>query len=339
MALLDTLSTLPLYVYVILFIVLVIIVAVVFLLIGKRKYNQDHGIIKEKKVRAPKEPKKLKQKTGRKVKYADDAVPAGFTGDFSSEEEDDGEADFLKPSPAAKPSQKTVSGQAAAVGEKNAAPEKIIEWKPPAEDKKAVVESSQSAPDSMIYAAPPAATASPASAPSAAASPVAVSSAAAPSAVPPSEPPESGWNDEDLELFEARAYSFDEETQSGYISDKPPEINAEKQTEVSENAVYPFRERKGPSRDPSEDEGVQVFETKDEKPESASVKPVAKEEKVNNSKYAYFDSVMEREKSREEAKWQPPQERTVSESSDSKTPDSKKKSGMQYIELDLNDKE
>ncbi|MDR0766869.1 MAG: hypothetical protein LBE57_00245, partial [Methanosarcinales archaeon] len=64
------------------------------------------------------------------------------------------------------------------------------------------------------------------------------------------------------------------------------------------------------------------------------------EPKISNSKYAYFDSVMEKEKSEsapKAAEWQPPRERNAPEPSSDTAPP-KKKSGMQYIELDLDDK-
>lgn len=313
MALLETLADLPIYVYPIVFVLLIIIVAVVALLVGKRKYNQDNGIVKEKKVKAPKEPKKPKEKTGRKLRRAEETAPASFADEFDTDEDYDNAVASLKTAPAAKPSQKVVDGPVIVVDEKKVNPEEIIEWKPPAEDKKAVVEPVQPAADPVIAAA-----------------------AAAPA--PPAEPSESDWNDEDLELFEARAYAFDEETQSGYVSDKPKETKPEKPVEAPAETVYAFRERKEPTRDPSDDEGVQVFETKEEKPDPAPAKPTAKDEsKVSNSKYAYFDSVMEKEKSVQETKWQPPQERAAPAPLESETP--KKKSGMQYIELDLEDKE
>ncbi|MBZ3935948.1 hypothetical protein [Methanimicrococcus blatticola] len=312
MALLDTLAELPIYVYPILFILLVIIVAAVSLFIGKRKYNQDNGIVKEKKVKAPKEPKKSREKTGKKLKRAEETAPASFTDEFDSDEDYDNAVESLRAAPISKPSQKVVDGPVIVVDENKVNPEEVIEWKPPTEDKKVI----EAAPD--VNEPVPA--------------PVVVA--------PLDEPSESDWNDEDLELFEARAYSFDEETQSGYVSEKTPDKVDEKPIEAPAETVYAFREKKEPSRDPSEDEGVQVFETKDEKPEPVPVKPIAKEEpKVNNSKYAYFDSVMEKEKSQEQ--WQPPQERSApaSASSPSESGAPKKKSGMQYIELDLDDKE
>ncbi len=312
MALLDTLADLPIYVYPIVFVLLVIIVAVVALLVGKRKYNQDNGIVKEKKVKAPKEPKKPKEKTGRKLRRAEETAPASFTDEFDSDEDYDSAVESLKTAPAAKPAQKVVNGPVIVVDENKVNQEEVIEWKPPTEEKKAVAEPVKPAAEPVVAAAP------------------AVTA-------PPAEPSENDWNDEDLELFEARAYSFDEETQSGYISDKPKEVKEEKPSDASAEPVYAFRERKESTRDPADDEGVQIFETKDEKPEPAVSKPTAKDEpKVNNSKYAYFDSVMEKEKT-QETKWQPPQERSAPAPSESET--TKKKSGMQYIELDLDDKE
>lgn len=314
MALLDTLAELPVYVYPIVFVLLIIVVAVVALLVGKRKYNQDHGIVKEKKVKAPKEPKKPKEKTGKKLRRAEETAPASFTDEFDSDEDYDNAVESLKTAPAAKPAQKVVNGPVIVVDENKVNQEEVIEWKPPTEEKKTVAEPVKPTVEPVV-------------------------AAAAVAAVPPAEPSESDWNDEDLELFEARAYSFDEETQSGYVSDKPKETKDEKPAEAPAETVYAFREKKEPSRDPSDDEGVQVFETKDEKPEPAA-KPTAKDEsKVNNSKYAYFDSVMEKEKSVQETKWQPPQERSAPSPSSSESETPKKKSGMQYIELDLDDKE
>ncbi|WNY23130.1 hypothetical protein MmiHf6_04320 [Methanimicrococcus hongohii] len=309
------LSDIPIYVYPILFILLVIIVAVVSLFIGKRKFNKDNGIVKEKKVKEPKPPKE-----GKKLKRKEETAPASFKDEFDSDEDYDNAVESLKSAPAAKPKQKIVEGPVIVVDENKVNEEEVIEWKPPTEEKKAVNEA--------------AAAATPASAAPAAA-------AAAVAAAPLAEPSEDEWNDEDLELFEARAYSFDEETQSGYVSDKPV-AKDETPVEAPVETVYAFREKKEPTRNPEDDEGVQVFETKDEKPEP--VVPKAKEEKVSNSKYAYFDSVMEKEKAEapKETEWQPPQERSApapSSDAPAESAPTKKKSGMQYIELDLDEKE
>ncbi|WP_316560055.1 hypothetical protein [Methanimicrococcus stummii] len=308
------LSDIPIYVYPILFILLVIIVAVVSLLIGKRKYNKDNGIVKEKKV---KEPKQKKAKEGKKLKRAEESAPAKFTDEFDSDEDYDNAVESLK-SESGKPKQK-VDGPVIVVDENKVNEEEVIEWKPPSDDK-AVVDAAPESDASVTDTA-------------AQNSAVAATAAAAPLAAPSEE----NWDDDDLELFEARAYSFDEETQSGYVSGKPSDADAEPVIEAPVETPYAFRERKESSRDPADDEGVQVFENTDEKPEPAA--PKAKDEKANNTKYAYFDAVMEKEKSEvKETEWQPPQARSKPESSLAETSNKPKKS-MQYIELDLDDKE
>lgn len=324
------LSDIPIYVYPILFVVFVILIAVLGLFLGKRKYNQENGIVKEKKVKEPKPPK-----AGKKLKRADDAAAAAsYTDEFDSEDDYDNAVEALKSEQGGR-SKAESEPEFVAASKPKVQEEEIIEWKPPAEEKKTV-----------------AAAAAPAASSAAGTDSVAeelrdgeitAAVAAAPIAAAVQEEPREGdWNDEDLELFEARAYSFDEETQSGYISDKPTAAKEEKQAEAPVENMSAFRERKEPSRNPSEDEGVQVFETKGE-PKTVTLKQPTKEEKANNTKYAYFDSVMEKEKSAApaETEWKPPQERAASAPSDaapSNTAASKKKSGMQYIELDLDDK-
>ncbi|MDL2260909.1 hypothetical protein LJC08_01490 [Methanimicrococcus sp. OttesenSCG-928-J09] len=355
------LSELPVYVYPIVFILLVIIVAVVSLLIGKRKYNQEHGIVKEKKVKAP---KVKKENTGKKLKRAESAsTPSSFKDEFDTDDEYDNAVESLKTAPAAKPKQRVVEGPVIVVDEKKVNEEEIIEWKPPTEDKKVISEQKSAVNEtdnSASAATASTATASTATASSAAAA-ASTAATAAPvaAAAPLAEPSESNWDDEDLELFEARSYSFDEETQSGIVTDKSAAAavaaKEEKPAEVPPETMYAFREKKEPSRNPEDDEGVQIFETKDEKPEPAP-KIVPKEEpKVSNSKYAYFDAVMEKEKmeTKKETEWQPPEQRTApatppasaasdsaasaASASTSATP--KPKKSMQYIELDLDDKE
>ncbi|MDR0768211.1 MAG: hypothetical protein LBE57_07320, partial [Methanosarcinales archaeon] len=236
------LSDIPIYVYPILFILLVVIVAVVGLLIGKRKYNQEYGTVQEKKMKEPKPPKE-----GKKLKRKEEDAPANFKDEFDTDEDYDGAIESLKAAPASKQRQEVVAGPIIVVDENKINEEEVIEWKPPTEEKKTVSEAA-----------------------SAANAPAAVTAASL------AEPSEDEWNDEDLELFEARTYSFDEETQSGYISNKPPAAKEEKSAEAEET-VYTFRERKEQSRNPADDEGVQIFETKDEEPEPA-VQPKAKEE-------------------------------------------------------------
>ncbi|MDV0445017.1 hypothetical protein MmiAt1_05710 [Methanimicrococcus sp. At1] len=340
------LADIPIYVYPILFILLVIIVAVVSLLVGKRKYNKDNGIVKEKKVKEP------KQKTGKKLKRAEPETAARYTDEFDSDEDYDNAVESLKAKPAAKPKQEVVEGPVIVVDENKVNEEEVIEWKPPADDKKAVSEptATESVPGESVQNsngeqvsdnASSAADSENSGNLSAAGTGAAVSAAAA---VLPDEPSESDWNDEDLELFEARTYAFDEETQSGYMTDKT-EAKDKKPEESPAESIYAFRERKEPSRNPADDEGVQIIE--EEKPEP--IKPTPKEApKVSNSKYAYFDAVMEKEKSENvkaeepEQKWQPPQQRSAdapaSGTSASET-SSKSKKSMQYIELDLDDKE
>lgn len=346
------LPEIPFYVYPIVFILLVILVAVVSLLIGKRKYNKEHGIVKEKKVKAPRE---KKEKPAKKLKRAESAATASsFKDEFDSDEEYEDAVESLKTAPAAKPKQRVVEGPVIVVDEKKVNEEEVIEWKPPTEDKKSVAEPEtvpvkEADPMNATASTATAASVTPDTASAASATPVFV---AAP--VPPAEPSENNWNDDDLELFEARAYSFDEETQSGFMTDKTAAVAAtaaveEKPAEVPPENIYAFREKKEPSRNPEDDEGVQIFETKDEKPEPAPKIAPKDEPKVSNSKYAYFDAVMEKEKMEKETEWQPPEQRTAPAASAAPTTSNqgtsatsatpKPKKSMQYIELDLDDKE
>lgn len=312
------LTEIPIYVYPIVFVLLVIVVAAISLLFGKRKYNKENGIVKEKKVKTPRE------KTGKKLKRAESAASAAsaasFKDEFDTDDEYENAVESLKSEPAAKPKQNDVTGPVIVVDEKKVNEEEIIEWKPPTEEKKIISEPEPVVDTTNEFATPVAA--------------AAVSAAI----IPPAEPAETDWDDEDLELFEARTYSFDEETQSGIVTDKAAAVKEEKPAEVPPESIYAFREKKEPSRDPADDEGVQIFETKDEKP-----MPVPKnDQKVNNSKYAYFDAVMEKEKmgAKKETEWQPPEQRTAPIApTASDTAPSKPKKSMQYIELDLDDKE
>ena len=293
-------TLLSILLYGFLFILLVVIVAVVCLLLGKRKYNQKHGIVKEKKVKELQKPDE-----GKKLKHKEDTASKN---ELDTDEDYDNAIESLRAASAAK----SEADAAEDSDENKVGEDEVIEWKPAVEERSAA----------------PAETEAP----------------AAVVAAPLAEPSEDEWNDEDLELFEARAYSFDEETQSGYITDRTAAGTAaaaaheEKPAEDSAESIYAFRERKGQTRDPEEDEGVQVFETREERlAQDAQLKAEDEPQKVSSTKYAYFDSVMEKEKAEKppQAEWQPPQE-TSESASDTAPP--KKKSSMQYIELDLDDK-
>ena len=308
------LSEIPIYVYPIAFILIVILVAVVSLLVGKRKYNKMNGVapVKKEKVSKPK---------GKKLKKSDAAapihVPETYRNDHKDELDSDEEyekaVESLRAKPAGNPNSAVVAGPVIVVDEKKVNEEPIIEWKPPVEEKKEVTEIQ------------------PKAVPVAAAVPT-------PAAVP--APQESDWNDDDLELFEARAYSFDEETQSGYtaefVADKPTAKEAP--VEVADENIYAFRERKQ-VRDPSDDEGVQFLETEEAKPVSEP-EPAVKEKKTS-SKYAYFDSVMEKDKG-SSGEWKPPEKKaetiTSAPAAEKPSENKTKKAGMQYIELDLDEK-
>ena len=274
----------------------IIVIAAAFIL-GKRKYNADHGIVKEKKVKEKKAGEK-KTKSAVKLSEKDAAAAAAF---YKSREADDDEeyekaVSTLKEESAKNKKQEIIQGPVIVVDEKKTIPEEeVIEWKPPVEEKKTAAE-----PGVLIAAAP-------------------------------EKPAGDEWNDEDLELFEARTYAFDEETQSGYMKDEtaePPEP-----VEAPEEPAFVYRERREKNYDPADDEGVQIIETeKKEEPTPAS----AEEQKKSNSKYAYFDSVMEKEKSQNSTEWQPPQKKSEPAPAEQKS-ENKPKKTMQYIELDLDE--
>jgi hypothetical protein len=319
----------PIVLYLIAFILLVIIVAVVSLLVGKRKYNKANGKTPEKKVKTakPKSGKKLR-KTDPPIHISEEynngninenaAQNSSFRDELDSDEDYDNAVASLKSASTEKTSQTVVSGPVIVVDEKKINEEQIIEWKPPTEEKKEIKSENVAAAAAVTAAA---------SAETKDETPIIVAPVPAPS--------ENDWNDDDLELFEARAYSFDEETQSGYVAgNAAPNAEETKEAEVDET-IYAFRERKS-TRDPSEDEGVQFLETVEEKPEKVS-EPVAKERKTN-SKYAYFDAVMEKEKSSPAEDWKPPEKKEPAPAAEPPTEKKPKKSGMQYIELDLDEK-
>ena len=222
--------------------------------IGKRKYNRDHGIVKEKKSDEKKENEPVEQKTVNTV---------------SKEEEN-----TVKTEVAEEKTQEIIEGPIIIVDENKIEDDEIIELNP--QEKEEI-----------------------------------------------NSPSSGEWDDEDLELFEARTYSFDEKTQSGYVQ----EVNKNAPPVATESDVT-AREGHGQSHDPSEDEGVQVFETtENEKTELRETK-TPDESRKSNSKYAYFDAVMEKEKTENAYKgWQ---------SSEKKAPPLKKETD--YIELDLKDK-
>ena len=291
------------YPILIVFGVLLLILLLIFgaFYIGKRKYNRKNGIVKETKMKERKtKEKKVKvknKKSSIRLSEKDAAAAAAFSKSNSDEFENDDEYDeavnTLKAESFKGKEKEVIQGPIIVVDENKAADE-VVEWKPPADDKIIVAEKEEA-----IAA----------------------------------EPSADGWNDEDLELFEARAYSFDEENQAGYIKEEKP---AAREPEPPSEPVPVFRERREQTHDPADDEGVQVFETF-EKPEpktESKAEPVVKEEpKISNSKYAYFDAVMENEKnSAPEKEWQPPVKKEESASSEKS-----KKTGMQYIELDLED--
>ena len=302
------LSDIPIYVYPIAFILIVILVAAASLLIGRRKFKKANGVAPEIKEK----PVKPKGKTLRKSESAQERAENDYRDELDSEEEYKKAIEALRAKPVEKPA------PVAAV-EQEDEDEQIIEWKPPAEEKPEM----KSEPQEQEAAEPE--VVEPEEKPEPAVIPV-VPIAAVP------EPQEENWNDDDLELFEARAYSFDEETQSGYISEKS--VN-EAPVEIVEpdKDIYAYRDRK-PNYDPADDEGVQFLGTKeDERPVSAP-EPVANEKRIN-SKYAYFDSVMEKDKG--SSGWKPPEKRAPMPAPE---PEKKKtkKQNMQYIELDLDEK-
>ena len=285
---------------------LFIVVIVGAFLVGKRKYNADHGIVKEKKVKEKKVKEKKEKKAGKeksetdiKLSEKDAAAVAAFNksqGEGADDDEEyETEVKALKEEAAR--NKKVIEGPIIIVDEKEPAEEEVIEWKPPAEEKKNAATA-----ENMEQAA----------------------------AVIPEKPSGNEWDDEDLELFEARTYAFDEETQSGYMKEKEQKTDSEE-----EDLSFVYRERREQTRNPADDEGVQVFETF-EKEEPAP--PKAEEPKINNSKYAYFDSVMEKDKAQNErAEWQPPQKRDGPSAAEDKSEEKPKKT-MQYIELDLDEK-
>jgi len=275
---------------------LFIVVIVGAFLVGKRKYNADHGIVKEKKVKE-KKGKDKKAETDVKLSEKDAAAVAAFNKSRGEGTEDNKESEKeVKPlKEEAARNKKVIEGPIIIVDENEPAEEEIIEWKPPAEENKNAVENEE---------------------------PAAV--------VIPEKPAGNEWDDEDLELFEARTYAFDEETQSGYMKERERKTESEE-----EDLSFVYRERREQNRDPADDEGVQVFETF-EKEEPAP--PKAEEPKINNSKYAYFDSVMEKDKAQnEKTEWQPPRNREETPAAEDKS-EGKPKKSMQYIELDLDEK-
>ena len=291
-----------LIVFGVLLLILLVIIGAFF--VGKRKYNKQNGIVKEKKMKerktTEKKAKENKTKSSIRLSEKDAAAAAAFSKSNSDEFEDDDEykeaVSTLKAESFRNAEKEVIEGPIIVVDE-NKVQEEVVEWKPPADDKIIVAEH-----EKAIAA----------------------------------EPAAEGWNDEDLELFEARAYSFDEENQAGYIREEKPTAG---KSEIPSEPVPTFREHREQVHDPADDEGVQVFETferekSEQKQESKTGKEELKEDpKISNSKYAYFDSVMEKDKSSAPDKeWQPPEKRADSSSSEKP-----KKKGMQYIELDLED--
>jgi len=301
--------------------VLLLFLLVIFgaFFIGKRKYNKENGIVKEKKVRE-KTGRETKTKTKRtkssiKLSEKDAAAAAVFNKDSAdgSDQEIEEDDDYLEAVNAFNAdyaknkreggipnSNQSVGRSPIIVADEGRTREDFIEWKPSAEERKVVRE------------------------------------------VPPvAAPVADEWNDEDLELFEARAYSFDEETQAGYVKKErsaPREAPRTTPQEYEEpiTPVPAFRGHREQIHDPADDEGVQVFETFErEKPEPQpepkfESKSAPPEPPKSNSKYAYFDSVMEKDKAENAPReWQPPEKRKSKPS---------EKAGMQYIELDLGDK-
>ncbi|MCL2863182.1 MAG: hypothetical protein FWE54_03715 [Methanimicrococcus sp.] len=306
------------------FILLFIIVVIGAFLIGKQKYNANNGIVNEKKVKEEKvkEEKVKEKKSNSDIKLSEkDAAAIAAFNKSGKEGTDDGneyERDVSTLKEEAARNKKVIEGPVIIVNDneqneqsepaKKAEVEEIIEWKPPAEENNSAAESN-----------------------------TAESNAAeSNTAAIPDKPAGDEWNDEDLELFEARTYAFDEETQSGYMKERE-----QKKDGADEEAEMAFvhRERREQIHDPADDEGVQVFETfEKDKPAETPSKAAQEEAKRNNSKYAYFDSVMEKEQTEKESTdWQPPQKRDESAPAEGKS-ESKPKKSMQYIELDLEDK-
>jgi hypothetical protein len=299
--------------------VLLLFLLVIFgaFFLGKRKYNQENGIVKEKKVREKTDretkAKPKKSRSSLKLSEKDAAAAAVFNKDSNDgsnqeiEEDDDYQeavnafnADYAKnkKESAASGSKQSVVQDPVIVIDEEEVEEAFVEWKPVMGERK------------IVKKEPP---------------------VAAPAA--------DEWNDEDLELFEARAYSFDEETQAGYVKKERPaprEAPRAETREYEDKPVAPFRGHREQIHDPADDEGVQVFETFErEKPEPQSEpqsesKSIPSEPPKSNSKYAYFDSVMEKDKAENAPReWQPPEKRKSKPS---------ERAGMQYIELDLDDK-
>lgn len=300
---------------------LFIIVIVGAFLVGKRKYNAANGVVKEKKV---KEKKIKEKKTGEKkskadIKLSEKDAAAIAAFEKSRKEENDDDREYEKAVNTLKneslKNKQVIEGPVIVVNEnKPKEKEEIIEWKPPAEEKEDTTEKDKTA----AYAATDAASKEQA-------------------AAIPEKPAGNEWNDEDLELFEARTYSFDEETQSGYMKKVKEQKPAD--TEIPAETSYVYRERREQIHDPANDEGVQVFETFEKNETAPTPAPApAEEPKISNSKYAYFDSVMEKEKGQKgSAEWQPPQKKGETAPTEEKS-ENKSKKAMQYIELDLDNK-
>lgn len=274
----------------------IIVIAAAFIL-GKRKYNADRSIVKEKKVKEKKVREK-KNKSAVKISEKDAAAAAAFNKSREADDDEEYEkaVSTLKEESAKNKKQEIIEEPVIIVDEKKTIPEEeVIEWKPPVEEKKTAFE-----PEVPIAAAP-------------------------------EKPAGDEWNDEDLELFEARTYAFDEETQSGYMKDEtaePPEP-----VKTPEEPAFVYRERREQNYDPTDDEGVQIIET--EKKDEPAPAP-AEEPKKSNSKYAYFDSVMEKEKAQSNTEWQPPEKKSEPTPTEQKS-ENKPKKTMQYIELDLDE--
>ena len=282
----------------VLLLILIIIIGAFFF--GKRKYNKQNGIVKEKKAKERKttenKTKEKKSKSSIRLSEKDAAAAAAFNKSDPDGYDDDEykeAVDTLKAESLRNKDQEVIQGPIIVVDE-NKVKDDVVEWKPPADDKIIVAEKEEAT---------------------------------------IAEPAADGWNDEDLELFEARTYSFDEENQAGYVREGKP---AAREPETPSEPVPVFRERREQAHDPADDEGVQVFETfekPEQKTESKAEPEVKDGPKISNSKYAYFDAVMENEKgSAPEKEWQPPVKKEEKAS-----PEKPKKTGMQYIELDLED--
>jgi hypothetical protein len=132
------------------------------------------------------------------------------------------------------------------------------------------------------------------------------------------------WTDDDLEIFESRTYAFDSDDEEADCTISATE------------PLYTSRDRTA-KRDPSDDEGVQVFDTNDFKGKDfkkGHAKAPAEPQKQWHPKYAFIDSVIEKEKfGNSQQGQQQDDDAVIYEKRQANK--AKKNSSIQYIELDI----